>query len=139
MVLLRAMEKTVHPLELRWQGPHDPLPIRFIQGTRRSAMVTNDSPGQPWIATGPAEKPFHFCAHISRLAEDIVVRMPEFRHIKVPRILFGALQARNGHPHGLQARVTPLRFAHGQLQRPAADPPPKGSAEDFWGTWNFCI
>ena len=67
--------------------------------------------------SGPTDRPFQFCAHIRRLAEDIVQRTPDFRHIQMPRILLSALQARNGHPHGLQARVTPLRFAHGQLQR----------------------
>src|SRR5205807_9735779 len=33
------------------------------------------------------------------------------------RLLFGATQARNGHMHGLQARVTPLRFRDGKLTR----------------------
>ena len=61
--------------------------------------------------------PFNSVRHTRRLAEDIVQRTPDFRHIQVPRILLSALQARNGHPHGLQARVTPLRFSHGQLQR----------------------
>jgi hypothetical protein len=32
-------------------------------------------------------------------------------------LLFGTTQARTGRPHGLQARVTPLRFRGGQLLR----------------------
>jgi hypothetical protein len=32
-------------------------------------------------------------------------------------MLFAVTQARNGHAHGLQARVTPLRFREGRLTR----------------------
>ena len=39
------------------------------------------------------------------------------RHIDVSRLLFGVLQARTGRRHGLQARVTPLRFCGGALTR----------------------
>jgi predicted metallopeptidase len=105
-------------LELRWQEPHDPLPMRPIRGPRRPTAAANAlSAAPPWISTGPREQPFFFCTHIRRLLEDIVARTPEFRHIHVPRLLISALQARNGRAHGLQARVTPLRFAHGSLQR----------------------
>jgi predicted metallopeptidase len=38
-------------------------------------------------------------------------------HIDVSRLLFAVTQARSARPHGLQARVTPLRFRHGQLTR----------------------
>ena len=41
----------------------------------------------------------------------------ELRHIDVSRLLFGVLQARSARPHGLQARVTPLRFRDGALTR----------------------
>jgi hypothetical protein len=37
--------------------------------------------------------------------------------VDVSRLLFAATQARSGRPHGLQARVTPLRFRDGQLIR----------------------
>jgi hypothetical protein len=33
------------------------------------------------------------------------------------QVLFGVTQARSGRSHGLQARVTPLRFRDGQLMR----------------------
>jgi hypothetical protein len=52
-----------------------------------------------------------------RLCEDIVQRTKELNHIQVDQLLFGTIQARTGHPHGLQARVTPLRFRRGKLTR----------------------
>jgi hypothetical protein len=116
---------------LRWREPHDPLPLRIIRGPRQQAAmehrrttaygIANHLQNPPWIATGPHGQPFHFCTHVRRLLEDIVARTSEFRHIQVSRLLIGALQARNGRPHGLQARVTPLRFANGHLQRRRRD------------------
>jgi hypothetical protein len=115
--LSRPKETNSHALELRWEEPHNPLPVRFIRGSRRPAPAANHLGSPPWITTGPGERPFPFCAHVRRLLEDIVARTPEFSHIQVARVLVGALQARNGRAHGLQARVTPLRFAQGQLRR----------------------
>ncbi len=43
------------------------------------------------------------------------------RHIDVSRLLIGALQARSRRRHGLQARVTPLRFHGGALTRRRRD------------------
>jgi len=37
--------------------------------------------------------------------------------VDVSKILLGVTRARNKRAHGLQARVTPLRFAHGSLIR----------------------
>jgi predicted metallopeptidase len=45
----------------------------------------------------------------------MVHRCPDLEHIDVDRLLFGVTQARSRRPHGLQARVTPLRFRHGRL------------------------
>jgi hypothetical protein len=69
------------------------------------------------LTTGPEDRPFDFCFQIRRLCADIVKNCPEFRHIDPSRLLFGITQARRGTRHGLQARVTPLRFRHGQLVR----------------------
>ena len=121
MVLSRQKENNSHALELRWGEPHDPLPVRLLRGGPPPLPAANQLASPPWIATGPVEEPFNFCAHIRRLLEDIVARTPEFAHIHVPRILVGALQARNGRAHGLQARVTPLRFPQGQLRRRRRD------------------
>jgi predicted metallopeptidase len=52
-----------------------------------------------------------------RLCGDIATRCPALRHIDPARLLVGITQARNGRLHGLQARVTPLRFRHGGLLR----------------------
>jgi predicted metallopeptidase len=112
-----AKEKHSIALEMRWQEPHAPLPVRLIRGPRRPATGSLLTGSPPWIATGAVEQPFDFCGHVRRLLEDIVARTPEFTHIHVPRILVGALQARNSRAHGLQARVTPLRFYQGRLQR----------------------
>jgi predicted metallopeptidase len=52
-----------------------------------------------------------------RLAADIVSRCEPLAHIDVRRLLLGVTAARNRRIHGLQARVTPLRFARGQFTR----------------------
>jgi hypothetical protein len=107
---------TRQPLILRWHEPQRPLPVRVIQPTKRQPSA--------WFAqssrTGsnqPAEQPFDFCVNIQRLVMDIAIRCPDFGHLQVPRILVTVTQARGSHAHGLQARVTPLRFAKGALIR----------------------
>ena len=104
-----------HSLIRRWQEPQNPLPMRAIQPTKRKrwAWFFQQSPA----SSGPAAQPFDFCASIQRLVTDIAVRCPDFRHLQAPRILVSVTQARGGHSHGLQARVTPLRFAQGSLIR----------------------
>jgi len=52
-----------------------------------------------------------------QLCADIVARTPALQGIDVSRLLIGMTQARNGRQHGLQARVTPMRFAEGKLLR----------------------
>jgi hypothetical protein len=69
------------------------------------------------LATGPLEDPFDFCGHIRRLCADLISRCSELAHVDVARLLFAVTQARSGRAHGLQARVTPLRFRNGQLTR----------------------
>ena len=71
----------------------------------------------PWLDTGVAAQPFDFCGRVRPLLEDIVCRVPVLAHIQVPRILLAVTQARSPRGHGLQARVTPLRFARGELTR----------------------
>jgi hypothetical protein len=115
--LATLKELSPYALTLRWDEPHNPLPVRLMRGRQRPSAESYMWHSPPWIATGTLLQPFDFCAHVRRLLEDIVARMPEFSHIQVSRLLVGALQARNAHSHGLQARVTPLRFPHGHLQR----------------------
>lgn len=116
------MAKTVRrpdklPLIFRWQDPDQPLPVRAVRLPARSRARTLGVEAPPWFETGPAGEPFDFCGHVRRLGGDVVRRCPELGHIDVSRLLFAVTQARSGQTHGLQARVTPLRFRHGQLTR----------------------
>lgn len=105
------------PFVLRWHLDSNPLPVRPIRGLRRQAVTFPVLEPPPWLTTGPAGEPFQFGEHVHRLCADIAARCGELRHIDVARLLVGATQARNGQVHGLQARVTPLRFRNGQLVR----------------------
>jgi predicted metallopeptidase len=102
------------PLILRWQEPGAPLPVRAVRGVPPAPAPAEAAHS---LHTGARERPFDFCAHMRRLLEDVVRRCPELRHIQTDRVLLGITQARGGRAHGLQARVTPLRFAHGALTR----------------------
>jgi len=115
--LIPEAGKASLPLVLRWQEPDNPLPVRAVRVPARSRPRTLGLEAPPWLATGPADRPFDFCSHIRRLCADVVRHCPELAHIDVSRLLFAMTQARSGEPHGLQARVTPLRFRHGQLTR----------------------
>jgi hypothetical protein len=91
------------------------LPVRAVRRPAHPLARQVGLEAPPWLATGAVDEPFDFCGHIQRLCGDIVARCPELAHIEVSRLLFGITQARSGQRHGLQARVTPLRFRHGQL------------------------
>src|SRR5262249_19539305 len=66
---------------------------------------------------GPLDRPFDVCAHLRRLCADVAQRCPELQHVDVTRLLISVTPARTNRPHGLQARLTPLRFRHGLLER----------------------
>jgi hypothetical protein len=105
------------PPVLHWQAPHRPLPVRAVRlpGKARLQAVGREAP--PWLVTGPENQPFDFSAAVRRLCADVTARCPSLYHIDTSRLLFGVTQARSGRRAGLQARVTPLRFRHGQLRR----------------------
>jgi hypothetical protein len=105
------------PPVLRWRQPEDPLPLRVVRLPAGARPRTVGLEAPPWLESGPAELPFDFCGHVRRLCADIARRCPELSHIDVSRLLFGITQARSGQHHGLQARVTPLRFRNGHLVR----------------------
>jgi hypothetical protein len=71
----------------------------------------------PWIETGPTGQPFDFTSAMRALIEDICRRVAEFQHIRVPELLIGYVPSRNNRTSGLQARITPLRFAGGELTK----------------------
>lgn len=102
-----------HRLVLRWSAVDNPLPVQVMDAPPSCPAAA----GQPWHTTGPVGEPFDFTSHLRRLMHDVVERTPEFAHIEPSKILVSATQARGGRPHGLQARVTPLRFQNGQLVR----------------------
>ena len=103
-----------HPLVLRW---NDALPSRMIRTTHKPRSAAwfeahaNGHSGQK------QDDPFDFCAAITRLVNDIAQRADDFRHVQTAKILVSVIQARHGSQHGLQARVTPLRFAGGTLTK----------------------
>jgi hypothetical protein len=105
------------PLVLNWKGPDRPLPVRAVRVPPRARPRSIGLEAPPWLDTGAEGQPFDFCARVRRLCADIARLCPELAHIDTTRILFAVTQARTGHKHGLQARVTPLRFRGGQLRR----------------------
>lgn len=100
------------PFVLRYQGKP---PVSAVRGP--SARPGDQPP--PWVESGDAAEPFDFCRQVSALIADICRHTAELHHIRPEQILIGYTQARNGRGHGLQARVTPLRFPHGSLVRPS--------------------
>ncbi len=103
------------PLVCSWNATGNPLPRRIVRPPAR--VGPNHAGLGPLVPTGPVQRPFDFCGHVQRLCADIGRRCPALRHMDVARMLFAVTQARNGHAHGLQARVTPLRFREGRLTR----------------------
>lgn len=107
------------PWVCAWDETTRPLPRRLIRLPRHGRSRRNffGLQAPPYWSSGPLDAPFDFCGHIRRLCADIVARIPELSHIDVNRLLVAVTQARNARKHGLQARVTPLRFRDGQLIR----------------------
>jgi hypothetical protein len=106
------------PLAYCWSGQTNPLPLRSVrlpQHHRKHHPFGLEAP--PWYNTGRVDQPFDFSGHVSRLCNDIARRCPELQHVDASRLIFGMTQARTGRRHGLQARVTPLRFRKGKLTR----------------------
>ena len=59
---------------------------------------------------------FDFTLHIGRVCQDMVVRVPDLRHIDMSRVAVSFSQARKGGEGGLYASLTPLRFAGGKTE-----------------------
>lgn len=60
-------------------------------------------------------QPFDFTTAMSRLCEDITSRHEAFLHIDMSRVAVCFAQTRSQVLHGLQAKLTPLRFEGGAL------------------------
>lgn len=97
-----------------WSEPANPLPRRAVRPPPRSTHPLSLAV-PPWLPTGPVEQPFDFCAQVRRLCADITAQCAALRHVDVSRLLFAVTQARSSQAHGLQAKVTPLRFHQGSL------------------------
>lgn len=104
------------PAVLAWRSPDGP-PLRPVWVPPGSPKRTLGLEAPPWLETGPVDQPFDFCERVRLLCRDITQHCKELNHIDVSRLLIGMTQARSGQRHGLQARVTPLRFRGGQLRK----------------------
>lgn len=60
-------------------------------------------------------QPFDFTAAVTRLCVDVIDRTPELAHVRMPQVAVSFAQARLRVLHGLQAKLTPLRFERGSL------------------------
>lgn len=67
-------------------------------------------------ATVAGLMPFDFCLAMRTVCEDITDRMADFRHIRMPEVAISFAQARLRVSHGLQAKLTPMRFERGALE-----------------------
>ncbi len=116
-VLTRRHSRASLPLTLCWDDKSSPLPRRSVRLPRGGKQRSAGMEAPPWLITGERGQPFDFSGHVRRLCADIVAHCPIFHHIDTSRLIFAMTQARTGRPHGLQARVTPLRFRGGHLVR----------------------
>lgn len=62
-----------------------------------------------------SRSPFDFSVAMRRLCEDVVHRLPVLHHVRMEQVVVTFAQTRRSVSHGLQAKLTPLRFEHGQL------------------------
>jgi hypothetical protein len=95
------------PLSFRWARDGKPVPTCVLR------PGASHGGGNAAFQAGP----FDLSENLRRLCADIAVRCPDFRHVDASRLLIGMTRARGRHRHGLQARVTPLRFEGGKLFR----------------------
>lgn len=58
---------------------------------------------------------FDFTRHMRALCDDLVARLPPLKHIDMRYVAVSFSQARKSVRHGIQASLTPMRFAGGHL------------------------
>lgn len=61
----------------------------------------------------PGQAPFDFTTAVRNLCVDVTEKLPEFGHIDMSRVAVCFAQTRTRQLHGLQAKLTPLRFENG--------------------------
>jgi predicted metallopeptidase len=64
----------------------------------------------------PVAVGFDFTSAMGRLCRDITERLPELQHIDMDRVALRYCQVRRGGRYGVQATLTPLRFAGGSTE-----------------------
>src|SRR6185295_6101961 len=79
---------------------------------RSTAPTSQAATTPPASESSPA---FDFSLHMRRVCADMCARLTELAHIDLHRVAVAVRRARKRVPHGLQASLTPLRFAGGQL------------------------
>lgn len=65
------------------------------------------------LSGNSARAGFDFTRHMREACRDMVVRLPELRHIDIDRVALRVCQTRNRAHYGVHASLTPLRFAAG--------------------------
>jgi Putative phage metallopeptidase len=96
------------PLMYSWDATSPPPRVAIRLSERRTVRVGDGD-------TDTAVDPLDFTRAMTRLCADIVTCTPDLAHVDLSRTLVSITTARNGRRHGLQARVTPLRFRGGEL------------------------
>ncbi|HLW64929.1 MAG TPA: hypothetical protein VKS79_06370 [Gemmataceae bacterium] len=104
------------PYLLAWESSNH-LPERRLKPRGRRPQLPFYLSAPPHFATGPADAAFDFSSHMLRLCSDIAAWCEELQKVDVSKVLFTVTSSRTRRAHGLQARVTPMRFRHGQLSR----------------------
>ena len=66
-------------------------------------------------AEGQVPAGFNFTQQMQRLCTDIATRLPEMNHVDMQQVAVSFSQARTPELHGLQAKLTPLRFEGGKV------------------------
>lgn len=79
----------------------------------RSASRLADEWDVPAQGRMSADHGFDFTLHMRELCADICGRLPDLTHVRMDRVAVRFCQVRKGVAHGLQASLTPLRFAGG--------------------------
>lgn len=57
---------------------------------------------------------FDYTSAVRMTCEDVVYRLPEFRHVKMNRVAVSFCQTRNSSDYGVFASLTPLKFENGE-------------------------
>jgi hypothetical protein len=106
----------------RWTGKAGPRPLReqHLRSLKPLPPTMRWADGRRYAYFGFGEQglplaPFDFSQHMSDLCADIALHCETLRHVNTRQILFTVTQARKARKHGLQARITPLRFRQGEL------------------------